>query len=243
VFDPVLCELVYRWFCPQGGFVLDPFAGGSVRGITAAYLGRQYVGVELRANQIEANEEQAEHICGTIRPTWIVGDAAQVDRVAKGEYDLVFTCPPYVGLEVYSDDPRDLSTMPYTKFSSAFRDIIARSCRMLKEDRFAVIVVGEVRGKDGRYLGFVSDTVRAFEDAGTRFYNDAVLITVAGSLPVRIGKQFEAGRKLGKTHQNVLVFVKGDPKKATEACGPVDVSMEWPENGDGEDGGGSGRFV
>ena len=28
--------------------------------------------------------------------------------------------------------------------------------------------------------------------------------------------------KLGRTHQNVLVFVKGDPKRATEACGPVE---------------------
>ena len=27
IFDPVLCELVYRWFCPAGGAVLDPFAG------------------------------------------------------------------------------------------------------------------------------------------------------------------------------------------------------------------------
>jgi hypothetical protein len=48
IFDPVLCELAYRWFCPPGGLVLDPFAGGSVRGIVAAKLGRQYVGYDLR---------------------------------------------------------------------------------------------------------------------------------------------------------------------------------------------------
>ena len=30
VFCPVLCELMLRWFCPAGGSVLDPFAGGSV---------------------------------------------------------------------------------------------------------------------------------------------------------------------------------------------------------------------
>ena len=36
VFDPVLCEVAYRWFSPPGGHVLDPFAGGSVRGILAA---------------------------------------------------------------------------------------------------------------------------------------------------------------------------------------------------------------
>jgi len=28
IFDPVLCELCYKWFCPQNGKVLDVFAGG-----------------------------------------------------------------------------------------------------------------------------------------------------------------------------------------------------------------------
>ena len=32
IFDPVVCELAYTWFAPVGGVVLDPFAGGSVRG-------------------------------------------------------------------------------------------------------------------------------------------------------------------------------------------------------------------
>ena len=40
IFDPVLCELAYRWFCPQGGTIIDPFAGGSVRGVVAAALWR-----------------------------------------------------------------------------------------------------------------------------------------------------------------------------------------------------------
>ncbi len=39
IFDPVLCEIAYRWFCLQGGTVLDPFAGGSGRGIVASRLG------------------------------------------------------------------------------------------------------------------------------------------------------------------------------------------------------------
>jgi hypothetical protein len=28
IFDPALTELIYTWFCPKGGNVLDPFAGG-----------------------------------------------------------------------------------------------------------------------------------------------------------------------------------------------------------------------
>lgn len=61
IFDPVLCEIAYRWFCPQGGTVLDPFAGGSVRGIVASRLGYRYVGIELRQEQVEANRRAIMH--------------------------------------------------------------------------------------------------------------------------------------------------------------------------------------
>src|SRR5574337_294332 len=63
IFDPVLCEIAYRWFSPPGGTVLGPFAGGSVRGIVAAKLGRQYIGGELRPEQVEANRAQADELC------------------------------------------------------------------------------------------------------------------------------------------------------------------------------------
>jgi hypothetical protein len=52
-------------------------------------------------------------------------------------------------------------------------------------------------------------------------YNEAVLVTAVGSLPIRVSKQFGGYRKLGKTHQNVLVFYKGDPK-AIKAWGDVE---------------------
>ena len=38
IFDPVLCEIMYRWFTPVGAQILDPFAGGSCRGIVASFL-------------------------------------------------------------------------------------------------------------------------------------------------------------------------------------------------------------
>lgn len=224
VFDPVLCEVAYTWFCPAGGTVLDPFAGGSVRGIVASKLGRQYVGHELRAEQVEANRQQAEEICidDELSPVWVVGDSRNIARTCHDvRADLVFTCPPYADLEVYSDDPSDISTLGYPEFLEAYREIIARSCELLKPDSFAVCVVGEVRGKDGNYYDFVGDTVEAFQDAGLHYYNEAILVTAVGSLPIRAGRQFSASRKLGKTHQNVLVFVKGDGKKAAVRCGEI----------------------
>lgn len=233
IFDPVLCELAYRWFCPPGGTVLDPFAGGSVRGVVAGVLGRRYVGIELRVEQVAANVEQGQAICPDADVTWIRGDSAKVIPSLDVRADFVFGCPPYADLEVYSDDPDDLSNMPYEKFLGLYRAIIAACVGKMKPDTFAAFVVGDVRDKRGMYRGFPWHTVQAFEDAGANLYNEAILVTAAGSLPLRVGKQFDSGRKLGKTHQNVLVFVKGDPKRATAAVGPCDFGDVLAEVDDG----------
>ena len=210
IFDPVLCELAYRWFIPVSGHVLDPFAGGSVRGIVASMLGYQYTGIDLSARQIEANRRQAEDLLTENKPTWIVGDSKDVLTLAPGEYDFIFSCPPYADLEVYSDDPNDLSTMDYPDFKSAYHEIIYSAVTMLKPNRFACFVVGDMREKKGFYRNFPAHTIEAFQDAGMMLYNEAVLVTSIGTLSVRVGRQFSGYRKLGKTHQNVLVFYKGD---------------------------------
>ena len=227
IFDPVVCEIAYRWFCPLGGAVLDPFAGGSVRGIVASKLGRPYTGIDLRAEQIDANRAQAERICGEPMPRWVCGDSRKVmpalaQQGIAPQFDFIFTCPPYADLEVYSDDPRDLSTLEYEEFRAAYTSIIAGACALLKSDRFACFVVGDVRDPKGFYRNFPGHTIAAFEAAGLRLYNEAILVTAVGSLPIRAGKQFAATRKLGKTHQNCLVFIKGDPRKAAEAIGEVE---------------------
>lgn len=225
IFDPVLCELAYRWFCPSSGAVLDPFAGGSVRGIVAARLGRRYVGIDLRPEQVEANRQQAEEITPDELPRWMVGDSRDLEKHLRDseQFDFVFTCPPYFDLEIYSDDPGDLSNAEdYAAFMADYCAIIALSVARLKPDRFACVVVGDIRDKQGLYRNFVSDTIAAFQDAGAALYNEAILVTAVGSLPIRVGKQFESGRKLGKTHQNVLVFVKGEPRAAVQAIGPVE---------------------
>jgi len=404
IFDPVLCELIYRWFMEPGeGKVIDPFAGGSVRGIVAGLLGKDYTGIELAAHQVAANivqskdilgetkqakefipisisgkwaqhkfsctkeyitsecgggccegsdkimisllprevdvhtengypvedgflqadpvtgkcphkqkdglcslhgkpdkpfgciaspftlnksntliirnrynmmkchgqgepayitfrasldlilgNEEAERVCQELAkeegkniganmpidsfnklkyldslksgaagplpetnttqpPVWIIGDSLDIETLAPGEYDLLFSCPPYGDLEVYSDDPRDISTMPFDDFIAVYRQIIAKSVSLLKDNRFACFVVGDYRDKKGFYHNFPALTIEAFQDAGMILYNEAILVTALGSLPIRAGRQFQTGRKLGKTHQNVLVFYKGDP--------------------------------
>lgn len=209
IFDPALCEVLYKWFCPDEGDILDPFSGGSVRGIVANYLGYHYTGIDIRQEQIDSNREQAQNILPIDnQPNYYVGDSNKVLDTIIREYDFVFSCPPYADLEVYSDLEGDISNMDYPEFLKAYRSIIDKSCKKLKKGGFACFVVGEVRDKKGNYIGFVPDTIKAFIDAGMNYYNEAILLNSIASASMRAAGNMKTN-KLVKVHQNVLVFKKG----------------------------------
>ena len=226
IFDPVLCELAYQWFNIPKGKILDPFAGGSVRGIVAAKLGFEYLGNDLREEQIKANRINAKEVLqdNELYPTWTHGDSLNIDKLAKNyNADMIFSCPPYADLEVYSDAKEDISNMSYDKFLEVYKEIIRKSCDKLKEDRFAVFVVGDVRDKKGFYQNFVSDTIMAFWNCGVILYNEMILLNSLGSAAIRANQSFKS-RKVVKVHQNVLVFYKGNPKNIKENYPELDLS-------------------
>ena len=226
IFDPVLCEVLYSWFCKGGGQILDPFCGGSVRGIVASFKDMYYTGFDIRQEQVEANESQL-HICKGKgkQPCWICSDSNEMDLVLpeKFQADLVFSCPPYADLEVYSDNEKDLSNMPYNDFRTAYFSIVKKACSYLKNNRFACFVVGEVRNSKGFYYNFVSDTISAFEEAGLKYYNEMILKTQIAAKAMTCAEGMRKSRKIGKVHQNILVFIKGDPKQAAEELGTIEV--------------------
>lgn len=208
IFDPALCEVLYHWFCPENGNILDPFAGGSVRGIVANYLGYNYTGIDIRHEQIESNREQGLDILDVAnQPIWYVGDSNEVLNGFNKEFDFIFSCPPYADLEVYSDLDDDISNMDYNNFIIAYESIIKKSCNLLKKNGFACFVVGEVRDKKGNYIGFVPDTIKAFVKCGMEFYNEAILLNPVASASMRANNNMKS-KKLVKIHQNILIFKK-----------------------------------
>jgi len=217
IFDPVLCELLVRWFSPEGGSVLDPFAGGVVRGAVAARLGRRYTGIDLSDLQIAANRDQAHLWADPDHPDprWIHADARDVATAAAdaAPYQFVMTCPPYANREVYSDDPADLSNLPPEDFMGVLAEVIESTVPLMADGSFMAIVVSEVRNSKrpgGPYLGLVPGTAQAMTDAGLAYYNELVLLNAIGTLQLRAGRQMAASRKVGRTHQNILVAYKGN---------------------------------
>ena len=215
IFDPVLCEICYKWFCVENGNILDPFAGGSVRGIVANVLGYKYIGIDLSERQIKANYENANELkCDMTRLKWLNDDSMNVDNCVKDNTaDLIFTCPPYYDLEVYSDKENDLSNMSFDDFKKSYSEILRKTFKKLKDNRFGIVVIGDVRDKNGFYRNLIDITKQAIcgEDIG--FYNDIILLNSLASAPLRAESQFTASRKVVKVHQNVLVFYKGNQKE------------------------------
>lgn len=214
IFDPVLCEIMYKWFCPFGGKILDPFAGGSVRGIVANTLGYQYVGIDLSEKQIEANYVNAkELLCDFNKLKWINDDSLNVNNYIEDDsVDMIFTCPPYFDLEVYSDKPNDISNMEFEDFKFTYQMILRKAFRKLKNNRFGIIVIGDVRDKNGFYRNLIDITKQAIVNEKIGFYNDIILLNSLASASLRADGQFSASRKVVKVHQNVLVFYKGNQK-------------------------------
>jgi 16S rRNA G966 N2-methylase RsmD len=229
-FHPVLCEIVYWWYALKANSrILDPFAGGSTRGIVAAYYGHRYTGIELGRRQVSANIKQAKKLAktllkGSVLPEWIVDDSANLEQILKERhhnvsFNLVFTCPPYHDLERYSKSKHDLSAMPYDKFLTTLEKIYTQCANRLKPGGFFVVVVANFRDKKtGRLRNFVDRNIRMIRNLpGMQFHDEAVLLTPIWNRAKTASRPFTKSRKLTKTHENVLIFFKGSDVKAAVA--------------------------
>ena len=217
--DPVLAEIANKWFGLDNCNTFDCFAGDSVFGYVSDALGNTFTGIELRQEQTDLNNQRLK---GS-KSKYICDDGQNVLKYIKpNTQDLLFSCPPYFDLEVYSDLKNDASNQKeYKTFLKILDNAFTRALTCLKENRFAVIVVGDIRDKNGFYYGFVDDVKAMFVKNGAKLYNEMIIAESLGTLPQRVGRYMHH-RKVGKCHQNVLVFYKGNPKEIKKTYKKLD---------------------
>jgi len=218
IFDPVLAEVLILWHTRPGDVILDPFAGGPVRGLVAAHLGRRYIGVDISPRQVYANRarladwEARGLLTGSA--TWHTGPAQRVLPELPGEsVDYVLTCPPYHNLERYTDHPEDLSAMTWEEYVHAVQVITRETARLLRPHRWATWVTGDLRDPRGhlRRLPAMVDT--AHEQAGMLLVNDQIVVTPLGGKYGVLWRSW-AGRSATRVHQHAHTYIKGDRRRA-----------------------------
>jgi len=214
ILDPVLCEITCKWFLPHCGNTFDVFAGDTVFGYVSAFLGNNFTGIELRQEQCDFNQKAVNGL----NANYICDDGRNVlQYIDEDSQDLLFSCPPYFDLEVYSNLKNDASNQKsYEEFYTILDIAFSNAIHCLKKDRFAVIVCGDVRDKKtGFYYNFPEDIKKTFQKNGMSLYNEMILVDVIGTARLRVNKYMES-RKIAKVHQNVLVFYKGDTHNIKE---------------------------
>jgi len=225
ILDAVLAELICKWFGKKKFNVFDCFAGDTVFGYVAGSANMNFTGIELRKEQAKLNNERVKK--ANLSAIYINDDALNMDNhIEDNSMDLFFSCPPYADLEVYSDDPKDLSNMSHDNFFDIYKKCLINTYKKLKKNRFAVIVISEVRNKTGEYIGLVPSTINFMEGVGFKYWNELILVNSAGTLPLRASKPMNKNRKIGRMHQNVLVFFKGDAENITTDFGDVVSEMD-----------------
>lgn len=237
IMNPAICEIINRWFLPTNTKcnTFDCFSGDTAFGFVSSYLGNHFTGIELRKVQVDFNQKQCDSL--NLDAHYINDDGCNVrNHIEDNSQDLLFSCPPYFDLEKYSDSEQDASNQAtYSDFMKIIETAFANSIKCLKDNRFACIVVGDIRDKKGFYYDFVGDVVKVFQNHGMHLYNHIILKDPIGTGRLR-AKRYMNLRKVVKINQNLLVFYKGEhPERIKEDFEPIKEINDYIENMEVED--------
>jgi len=223
VLDPVVCEIIARFFMPDdGGSIYNPFGGGVQFGFVAGACGYEYLASEIRQNQVDANNAICSHYGESVR--WVVADSASC--CPDGEYDLIFTCPPYYKVEKYVDydglPPAGEinSCATYDEFREALFSGYEIAASRLKDNRFFVVMVGDSRDKTGAYHCAEAETELFLKNQGLSIYNRIVYLE-AEFTRLAHAKRTLNTRKFPKREQKIIVAYKGNIGKIKEHFAPL----------------------
>ena len=205
VFPAPLVEWVLLRYGPPGGRILDAFTGGPPRAVVAAIMGYNYVGFEIRQEQIDENMTTLAEL-RLSGSRFIHGDGCELGKDA-GLFDMALTCPPYWNLEQYSDLPEDLSNIKdYLGFDDRMQLCAHSHRKHMKPGAFVCIVVGPFRDKrTSELIDFPAHTVQNFQDAGFVYWQQIVLSKNFASAAKRSTNAW-AGHKLVPCHEFLQVF-------------------------------------
>lgn len=112
--------------------VYDPCAGWGERMMTCGKLGVSYEGCDINSELFEGYKKLYELIDG-FKPVLHNNDS--VNQLVTGNADAIITCPPYKGIEVYSDNGAE--NLSDEEFAAWWGEVV-KNCSYSKAKVFAV---------------------------------------------------------------------------------------------------------
>ena len=152
----------------EGDWVLDQFAGGGTTLVEAKLLNRNIIGIDVNDIAIERCREKIafEHDGADGSVEIRKGDARHLDFIKDSSIDFICTHPPYADIIKYSEDiEADISRMKLKDFLHEMQSVASESYRVLKENKFCAILMGDTR-KKGNMIPMSFEVMQIFQNAG-----------------------------------------------------------------------------
>lgn len=220
--DPVLVELMVRWFSAPGDKVLDCCVGDGIRAAVSGVLGRQYVGIAEEHDDCDYALDMYERTKRSISDmspelSQKFGQAVEpkfsTDMIPDGPYQLGLICPPMPNMR-RRKDPSRFSEMSYHDWYARLVKVSQAIYERLADHSLCACIITEPRFRDGVQPGALSQYGVDMAAIGFTPINECVVLSPVGSAAIRAKKDFLAGRKLTRTHSHLLVYCKGDWRTA-----------------------------
>lgn len=175
-----LSNRVIELFSHEGELVLDPFVGSGTVLLSAQRLNRNAVGFDLQPRYVDLAVSRLSNndLFASAQQVAINDDARNIPQYLEPEsVKLIWTSPPYANLlnrkrknksrrdrknaqlgkvEQYSQDERDLGTMPIDDYTKAMGDVFAELMPLLKPKGHCVINVPDMWWENKRITIHVS---------------------------------------------------------------------------------------
>lgn len=186
-------------FTHEGELVVDPFVGSGTTLVAARDANRNAAGFDLKQDYIHLCEERLLHqpLLTTSQQLIIRDDARNIpDYLPESSVSLLLTSPPYANLlnrkrknksrrgdlrdngqlgeiEQYSQDPRDLGTLPLEAYQSALADIYRGLLPLLRPRGHCVINVPDMWWEDERITIHIA-VIEALRSIGYELRNTII---------------------------------------------------------------------
>lgn len=166
--SPYIPRNILLRYSQEDDLVLDQFAGGGTTLVEAKLLNRNIIGVDVNDAALERCKEKInfEHDGANGKVYLHKGDARDLDFIPDASVDLICTHPPYADIIKYSENiSEDLSLLKVKDFLEEMKSVASESYRVLKKDKFCVVLMGDTR-KKGHMIPMSFEVMKIFQDAG-----------------------------------------------------------------------------
>ena len=189
-----LARKVIELFTHEGELVLDPFVGSGTTLVAAQDANRNGIGFDLQESYIRLSGERLGFVAESSQVA-VQDDARAIPYYLDSDsVGLILTSPPYSNLlnrkrrnksrrerdngqlgeiEQYSQDARDLGTMPLEEYSNTLGDIYAGLLPLLRPGGHCVINVPDMWWDNERITIHLS-VIEALRRVGYEFRNTII---------------------------------------------------------------------